>query len=87
MAAAHHGVALEVNSGPDRLDIDGELVQVALAAGAVISVNSDAHDVSNHAWIEQGVATARRGGALPPQVINTWSLPQLTTYLARERRK
>jgi DNA polymerase (family 10) len=63
------------------------LVQVALAAGAVISVNSDAHDVSNHAWIEQGVATARRGGALPTQVINTWTLPQLTTYLARERRK
>jgi DNA polymerase (family X) len=87
VAAAQHGVALEVNSGPDRLDIDGELVQVALAAGAVISVNSDAHDVTNHAWIEQGVATARRGGALPPHVINTWTLPQLTTYLARERRK
>lgn len=87
VAASQHGVALEVNSGPDRLDIDGELVQVALAAGAVISVNSDAHDVSNHAWIEQGVATARRGGALPPQVINTWTLPQLMTYLARERRK
>jgi len=87
VAAAHHGVALEVNSGPDRLDIDGELVQAALAAGAVISVNSDAHDVSNHAWIEQGVATARRGGATPAQVINTWSLPQLTSYLARERHK
>jgi DNA polymerase (family 10) len=87
VAAAQHGVALEVNSGPDRLDIDGELVQAALAAGAVISVNSDAHDVSNHAWIEQGVATARRGGAMPAQVLNAWSLPQLTTYLARERRK
>jgi len=87
VAAAHHGVALEVNSGPDRLDIDGELVQAALAAGAVISVNSDAHDVSNHAWIEQGVATARRGGATPAHVINTWSLPQLTSYLARERHK
>ena len=87
VAAAQHGVALEVNSGPDRLDIDGELVQVALAAGAVISVNSDAHDVTNHAWIEQGVATARRGGAVPAHVINTWTLPQLTTYLARERRK
>jgi DNA polymerase (family 10) len=79
--------AVEVNSGPDRLDIDGELVQVALAAGAVISVNSDAHDMSNHAWIEQGVATARRGGATPAHVINTWSLPQLTSYLARERHK
>ncbi|MCX6015658.1 MAG: helix-hairpin-helix domain-containing protein [Chloroflexales bacterium] len=87
LAAAHHGVALEVNSGPDRLDIDGELVQVALTAGAIISVNSDAHDVSNLAWIEQGVVTARRGGATPTHVINTWTLPQLTTYLARERRK
>lgn len=87
VAAVQHGVALEVNSGPDRLDIDGELVQVALAAGALISVNSDAHDVSNHAWIEQGVATARRGGALSAHVINTWTLPQLTTYLARERHK
>jgi DNA polymerase (family 10) len=84
-AAVKHGVALEVNSGPDRLDIDGDVVRDVLQAGGVISINSDAHAPENHAWMHQGVATARRGGASAAQVINTWSLAQLRTFLGRKR--
>lgn len=84
-AAAHHGVALEVNSGPDRLDIDGDLVREVVAAGGLISINSDAHAPENHAWIEQGVATARRGGVVAERVINTWDQGRLLTYMNRNR--
>jgi len=84
-AAVKHGVALEVNSGPDRLDIDGDVVRDVMQAGGVISINSDAHAPENHAWMHQGVATARRGGALPSQVMNSWSLAQLRTFLGRKR--
>ena len=83
--AAHHGVALEVNSGPDRLDIDGDLVREVVAAGGLISINSDAHAPENHAWIEQGVATARRGGVGAERVINTWHQTRLLTYINRNR--
>lgn len=84
-AALAHGVALEVNSGPDRLDLDGELVYDHVGAGGLITVNSDAHDMDNLAWIEQGVVTARRGAVPPTQVINTWSRADLVTFLRRPR--
>lgn len=83
--AVQYGVALEVNSGPDRLDIDGEWVREVMNRGGVISVNSDAHAAANHGWIHQGVATARRGGATPERVINTWDLEQLLSYTKRSR--
>ncbi|MBM4411831.1 MAG: DNA polymerase/3'-5' exonuclease PolX [Chloroflexi bacterium] len=83
--AVQHGVALEVNSGPDRLDIDGDLVREVMNRGGVISINSDAHAPANHAWIHQGVATARRGGATSSLVINTWSLAQLRAFRGRKR--
>ena len=84
-AAVRHGVALEVNAGPDRLDIDGDLVRDVVRRGGVISINSDAHATANHAWIHQGVTTARRGGASPESVINTWDLSRLRTYMTRSR--
>lgn len=84
-AAVAHGVALEVNSGPDRLDIDGELVYDHVQAGGLITVNSDAHDMDNLAWMDQGVATARRGGVAPAHVLNTWGYADLMTYLRRPR--
>jgi DNA polymerase (family 10) len=80
-AAVTHGVALEVNSGPDRLDIDGDIVREMMCAGGVISINSDAHAPENHAWMAQGVATARRGGAPPERVINTWEWPTLRAFI------
>jgi DNA polymerase (family 10) len=83
--AVQHGVALEVNSGPDRLDIDGEWVRAVMQRGGLISINSDAHAPANHAWIHQGVATARRGGATPAQVINAWNVDRLQRYLQRSR--
>jgi len=84
-AATQYQVALEVNSGPDRLDIDGDLVRDVVRAGGLITVNSDAHDPANHAWIEQGITTARRGGVPAARVIHTCERDQLTTYLRRER--
>ncbi|MFM2310723.1 MAG: hypothetical protein RLY87_2845 [Chloroflexota bacterium] len=83
--AATHQVALEVNSGPDRLDIDGDLVRDVVRAGGLITINSDAHDPANHAWIEQGITTARRGGVPAQHVINTWERDRLQTFLRRTR--
>jgi len=83
--AAAHQVALEVNSGPDRLDIDGDLVRDVVRAGGLITVNSDAHDPANHTWIEQGITTARRGGVPAELVINTWERDKLQTHLRRTR--
>jgi histidinol phosphatase-like PHP family hydrolase len=56
-------------------------VREMMCAGGVISINSDAHAPENHAWMAQGVATARRGGAPPERVINTWEWPTLRAFI------
>jgi DNA polymerase (family 10) len=65
------GVALEVNGLPDRLDLAGEDVAAAVAAGVPIVVSTDAHSVAGLANMQLAAATARRGGARAIDVVNT----------------
>lgn len=73
--ALAHDVALEVNGLPPRLDLSGEHVRDALAAGVSIVCSTDAHSPAGLSNIAYAVATARRGGATAAQVLNTrpWS--------------
>lgn len=64
-------VALEVNGLPPRLDLSGEHVRDALAAGVSIVCSTDAHSVLGLANMEYAIATARRGGASAEHVLNT----------------
>lgn len=82
-AAARTGTALEVNSFPDRLDLDGDLVRRARAVGARLAISTDAHAVTHLDYIRFGVATAQRGWAGPADVINTWPLGKLRSFLAK----
>ncbi|MGZ4251821.1 MAG: DNA polymerase/3'-5' exonuclease PolX [Solirubrobacteraceae bacterium] len=68
------GVALEVNGLPDRLDLRGEYVRQALAAGVRIVCSTDAHSVRGLGNMLLSVATARRGWAGAGDVVNTGSL-------------
>ena len=69
--ALEHGVALEVNGLPDRLDLSGEHVREALRAGVKIVCSTDAHSVRGLQNMQYAVATARRGGATAADVLNT----------------
>jgi DNA polymerase (family 10) len=75
--AVETGVVLEVNGLPDRLDLSGDHVREALAAGVSIVVNSDAHSTQGLANMELAVHTARRGGCGPESVVNTRPLGAL----------
>jgi DNA polymerase (family 10) len=81
--AVEHGVALEVNGLPPRLDLSGEHVRDALQAGGRIVCSTDAHSVAGLANMEFSVATARRGWATGAQVLNTGSLESLRTWAAQ----
>lgn len=80
-AAVAAGKLLEVNSGPDRLDLDAQHVRRAMELGATIVVNSDAHHPRDLAWTRYGVLTARRGWATTGRVANTWPIERLREYL------
>ncbi|NTU80905.1 MAG: DNA polymerase/3'-5' exonuclease PolX, partial [Chloroflexales bacterium] len=81
-AAAATGTLMEVNSGPDRLDLDASNVRRALALGVDLVVNTDAHHPDDLSWQRLGVLTARRGWATAERVANTWPLARLRERLA-----
>ncbi len=83
-AAAAHGVALEINANPARLDLDERWARTALEAGVPLSVASDAHGPEGFAVLEHGVLQARRAWATKDRVINAWPLARLRSFLAKE---
>ena len=68
--ALEHGVALEVNGLPARLDLSGEHVQEALRAGVRIVCSTDAHSIRGLGNMTLAVHTARRGRATAADVVN-----------------
>jgi DNA polymerase (family 10) len=80
-AAADAGVALEVNSNPSRLDLDGAAVTAAIEAGAQITIDTDAHRPGEYANVRYGVHTARRGWAEREDVINARPVSELRAFL------
>jgi DNA polymerase (family 10) len=85
-AAARTGTALEINTFPDRLDLDDALARRARDHGVVFAIDTDAHSVLHLDHMRFGVATAQRGWVEPRQVINTWPLDRLRRFLATGRR-
>lgn len=84
-AAAQHGVALEINANPARLDLDDPLARRALELGCLLAINTDAHRPGEFDLVHFGVGIARRAWATPEQVINTWAPERLRAWL--EKRK
>jgi DNA polymerase (family 10) len=74
-AAAAAGTMLEINSNPDRRDIDDTTARAAAAAGIPILINCDAHRPKGFAVARYGIATARRAWLTAGDVLNTrpWS--------------
>jgi len=84
-AAADHGVLLEVNGQPDRLDLDDVAARAVVSRGARLVVSTDAHAVAELGFMRWGVDQARRGWARRDDVANTRPLAGLLKLLHRSR--
>jgi len=80
-AAAAHGTAMEINANPKRLDLRDRHVRIALDAGALISINTDAHAAEHFDFMRYGVLTGRRGRLTAEQCINAWNADRLLEWL------
>jgi DNA polymerase (family 10) len=83
--AAAAGCALELNSDPDRLDLNGEWARRAQKLGARLTISSDAHSTKELEYMQFGVGSARRGWLTAEDVLNTRPLEELRALLARRR--
>ena len=70
-ACAKHGVAMECNSYPDRLDLKDVYLRMCKERGVKVVISTDAHTTTNLSFIRYGVTMARRGWLEKKNVINT----------------
>jgi len=79
-ACAEHGVAVEINSRPERLDPPKRLITMALGAGCLFSIDTDAHAPGQLDWQPLGCARAAECGVPADRIVNTWPLERLLTW-------
>jgi putative hydrolase len=84
-ACAEHGVAVEINSRPERQDPPDELIAIALAEGCLFSIDSDAHAPGQLSLLDYGAERAERAGVPPERIVTTWPLQKLREWTARDR--
>jgi len=82
-ACAQFGVAVEINSRPERLDPPKRLIAMAVEAGCHFSIDSDAHAPGQLDWQPHGCVRATAMELTPDQIVNTWDLDTLLDWTRR----
>ena len=84
--AVKRGVWLEVNSSPERLDLNATHIRAAKSKGAKFIVSTDAHHPSHLLNMRYGILTARRGGLAAEDIVNTCPPEQFVQALRTSRK-
>ncbi len=77
---------LEINSFPDRLDLDDAHVKLAKEHAVQFVLGTDAHSVANLPYMRFGIATARRGWLEKKDILNTYSIKHIEKILGCVKR-
>lgn len=84
-ACAEHDVAVEINSRPERQDPPDDLIHLALDAGCLFSIDTDAHAPGQLDFLQYGAARAAECGVPPERIITTWPLERLLKWTHAKR--
>ncbi|NQX10610.1 PHP domain-containing protein [Microbacteriaceae bacterium VKM Ac-2855] len=84
-ACASGGVAVEINSRPERQDPPDPLLRLAVESGCVFSIDSDAHAPGHLDLVGSGAARAEQLGIPVERIITSWPLERLQEWLANRR--
>jgi len=85
-AAAAHGVCIEINANPQRLDLDWRLVRKARDKGIKIPIDPDAHNLAGLDDMRYGIGVARKGWLRSSDVLNTMATDDLLVFLRAKRK-
>ncbi len=81
-ACARTGTAVEVNSRPERLDPPEPLLELALATGCAVTIDTDAHAPGQLEWQRYGCEQAARSGVTVDRVMNARPLDAFLEWTA-----
>lgn len=83
--AARRGVAIELDGNWHRQDIDYELAAIALDAGCLFALDSDAHSIGEFAFTDYAIAHARLARVPADRVVNCWDEVRFDAWLQERR--
>lgn len=83
--AARMDKALEIDSYPDRQDLNVSLLKLASKSGCRIAIGTDAHHATQLEFIELGLAAALIAGIRGDRIVNFMTLAQLRDWVSRVR--
>ena len=85
--AAKLDKAVEIDSYPDRQDLNLALLRIARKAGVRISLGTDSHHAEQLDFIELGLAAALKAKIPADRILNFMDLPSLRAWVAKLRRR
>jgi DNA polymerase (family 10) len=74
---------LEINSYPERLDLNDQNIRRCKEMGVKMVIDTDSHHRDQMRFIEYGIAQARRGWAEKKDIINCWPLEKMLKFLKK----
>lgn len=83
--ASEYGKILELNANPHRLDLCVEHLEMAMAAGVPIAINTDAHAIDQLRFMEMGVGYAQKAWLKKDLIVNTWTTKQFEAFIRRNK--
>ncbi|MEU8709789.1 PHP domain-containing protein [Streptomyces sp. NPDC048565] len=86
-ACAEAGTAVEINCRPERLDPPRALLRQAVASGALLSVDTDAHAPGQLDWQLYGCARAEECGVPADRIVTTWPVERLLDWTGERTRR
>jgi putative hydrolase len=84
-ACADAGVAVEINSRPERLDPPSDLLRLAVQCGCLFSIDTDGHAPGQLDWRPYGVQKAVECGVPVERIVTTWDVDRLLEWTNRRR--
>ncbi|MFZ7087676.1 PHP domain-containing protein [Curtobacterium sp. RRHDQ10] len=84
-ACAASGVAIEINSRPERQDPPDDLIAAALDAGCLFSIDTDAHAPGQLDFLRLGAERAASNGVPTDRIVTTWPVDRLLAWTAARR--
>lgn len=79
-ACAREGVAVELNSRPERRDPPSALIRLALDAGCYFSIDTDSHAPGQLEFLDYGAERAAENGVPADRIITTWPVERLLEF-------
>ncbi|HJW28481.1 MAG TPA: PHP domain-containing protein, partial [Saprospiraceae bacterium] len=87
IAASRTGTAIEINSQPDRMDLNDILARQAVEAGVMLTISTDSHAAEHFDFMRLGVTVARRAWCEPKHILNTRPWKEVEAFAKKKRAK